>query len=461
MDARFHLPNHSPTPQRTRANLRRSLVDVSGYAVMVGVGEFYIPAFVLALSLGEIASGLVATLPPVLGAAAQLLTARGVRWLRSHKAWVLLTVGAQALSFLPLIAGAIIGAMPAWAVFLAASAYWSAGLAAGSAWSTLIATLVPRSIRAAWFGQRQRIYQLGTLAGFLLGGVILAAAAGGAADPDRSRLMLAFIILFSIAALARGMSWVLLKRHDEPQPMPRGHRPVAWHELWRRLHARGESGRDARLIAYMLLVSFAAHFAAPYITPYILGRLQSGYVPYAILIGTVMFVKVFTLAACGRFAARHGAHRLLLIGGFGMAPVGIMWTLSLWTGPFTYAWLIIVQLYSGVVWGCYELAVWLLLLDHLKEQERTSLVSWQLFFERCAIAVGSLAGGWVLHASDGPDGSPTVAAYALVFAISAVLRISTFPLLLIVARRPAAETPSPPAVRAAVSAIVVEEHAPQ
>lgn len=447
-------------PTATRANLRRSMIDVAGYALMVGVGEFYLPAFVLALALGEIASGLVATLPPVVGAAAQLLSARGVRWLRSHKAWVLIMVGCQALSFVPLIVGAVIGTMPAWAVFLAASAYWTAGLGAGSAWSTLIATLVPRPMRATWFGRRQRVYQLWTLAGFVLGGVILGASAGSAAtgDADRARVMWAFTGLFVLAALARGMSWVLLQRHDEPEPMPRGHRPVGWRELWKRLRARGDAARDVRLIAYMLAVSFAANFAAPYINPFVLSHMETGYVWYAVLIGTVMATKVVTLPACGRFAKRRGSTRLLVIGGIGMTPIGFMWMLS----P-SYGWLVGVQIYSGVVWGCYELAVWLLLLEHLKENERTSMVSWQLFFERCAIALGSLAGGWALHRADALGGRPPPEAYQVIFGVSTLLRLATLPLLWLVVARPRRDPAESAAVlRSPASAAVrLEERSPE
>jgi hypothetical protein len=52
---------------------------------MVGFGETYPPAFVLAVGLGEIMAGLIASVPLLAGGLMQLASPAGVRILGSHK----------------------------------------------------------------------------------------------------------------------------------------------------------------------------------------------------------------------------------------------------------------------------------------------------------------------------------------------------------------------------------------
>jgi len=75
-----------------RKNLRASVADGAAFSVMVGIGETYFPAFVLALGLGQLASGLVSSLPILLGAILQLVSPLCVKKLGSSRRWVLTCV---------------------------------------------------------------------------------------------------------------------------------------------------------------------------------------------------------------------------------------------------------------------------------------------------------------------------------------------------------------------------------
>src|SRR5262245_13162494 len=61
-----------------RKNLRNSVSDGASFSVMVGIGETYFPAFVLALGMGEIASGLIASIPLLMGAVLQMISPAAV-----------------------------------------------------------------------------------------------------------------------------------------------------------------------------------------------------------------------------------------------------------------------------------------------------------------------------------------------------------------------------------------------
>src|SRR4029453_11863348 len=124
-----------------RRNLRRIYSDAIAFSVMVGAGETYLAAFVLALGMGELATGLVASIPMLAGAFLQLISPAAVRKLGSHRRWVVLCAIAQASSFIPLTAAALYGRIHVAAVFAIAALYWGAGMATGPAWSTWAGTL--------------------------------------------------------------------------------------------------------------------------------------------------------------------------------------------------------------------------------------------------------------------------------------------------------------------------------
>src|SRR5260221_2970948 len=70
-----------------RKNLRNSVSDGAAFSVMVGIGETYFPAFVLALGMAEIAAGLVASIPLLVGAVQQMVSPAAVAWLGSKPRW--------------------------------------------------------------------------------------------------------------------------------------------------------------------------------------------------------------------------------------------------------------------------------------------------------------------------------------------------------------------------------------
>src|ERR1700728_585759 len=59
---------------RTRRDLQAMLGDGISFSLMVGMGETYLPAFVLALGMGQVASGLIGTIPLLVGAILQLVS---------------------------------------------------------------------------------------------------------------------------------------------------------------------------------------------------------------------------------------------------------------------------------------------------------------------------------------------------------------------------------------------------
>ncbi len=363
------------------------LGDGISFSLMVGMGETYLPAFVLALGMGQVASGLIGTIPLVIGAVLQLVSPWAVRRLGSHRRWVVACALCQAACFAPLCAAAWIGSIPIGALFAVAAVYWGSGLGTSPAWNTWVGTIVPLRLRARYFARRTRFSQLGTVAGFIIAGVSLQYGA------HAGRLLDVFGFVFLAAGLCRLVSAGFISSQSEPVPPGDDHRRVSLGEFIWRIHVSGEG----RVLVYLLTVQTAAQICGPYFTPYMLGPLGLSYAQYVALVATAFGAKVISLPAMGALAHRFGARRMLAWGGVAIIPLSSFWIVS---DNFYY--LMGVQLVAGLAWAAYELAMFLLFFETMPAEERTSLLTTYNLAHAAATATGSLVGGAILLHM-GPD----------------------------------------------------------
>ena len=385
-----------------RTDLRASCGDGAAFGGMVGVGETYLPAFVLAVGLGELTAGLVGSVPLLAGGVLQMISPSAVRLLRSHKRWVILCASVQTLTFVPLMVAALRGSISCAAILVIAAIYWAAGLAAGPAWNTWIGTIVPPAIRPRFFAIRARASQAMVFLGFLAGGIVLQLAA------TRGQVLLAFAGLFAAAALCRLISVAMLAWQSEPTPIPANMRQIPWRELMRHLAQRS----GGRLLVYLVAVQASVQIAGPFFAPFMFEKLQLSYGQFVALISVAFLVKMIALPAWGRLAHRVGASRLLWIGGIGITPLSAGWLVSQ-----HFAWLLVLQAAGGVVWAAYELAFFLLFFESIAQEERTSLLTLYNLINTIAWVIGALLGGALLLAY-----SASYNAYLLIFTISSVGR---------------------------------------
>jgi len=406
---RYLHQGHEMFRRRTVSNSRRDLramtTDGIFFSVMVGLGETYLPAFVLAVGLSPLAAGLITSLPLVAGAILQLLSPTMVRWFQSHRRWVVLCATIQAASFLPLGYAAFTGQISTAAVFLIAASYWAFGMSTGPAWNTWAETIVPKRVRARYFARRTRFTQAGVLFGFVAGGTALHVSKSYGVQLE------AFGVLFLIAALCRFVSARCLAGQSEPQPLAIGHRTVTVGELLARIH----HGGIERLLVYLVSVQFTVYLAAPFFNPFMLRHLKLSYAIYMLLIAVSFVAKMIALPALGNLAHRWGAQRLLWFGGIGIIPMSGLWLVST-----SIPWLILVQFAGGVAWAAYELGMFLIFFETIPRHERTSILTLYNVANAMAMAIGSLFSGALLSAMGDSPGS-----YLMLFGLSSVARLGT------------------------------------
>ncbi|MFO0868902.1 MAG: MFS transporter [Pirellulales bacterium] len=402
-------------PVPVRRNLRASLLDAGLFSVMVGLGETFFSAYVLALDGGEIAAGLIIALPLLAGACLQLLAPWIVRrWVR-HQNWVVATAVLQAISLLIMPLAQWAGSYAVAVAFAAATVYWGAGLSSGPAWNTWIEGIVPRRMRTRFFALRVRISQACILGGFVLGGFSLQFGQQSGATLQW------FTAIFLVSAGCRLASAWHLSRHRECPRRGVSERHVSWGQLVR----GGQTVSSRRLLIYLFAVQVAVYISGPYFAPFILSKLEISYRTYALLIGLTFVGKVLALPAWGRLAHYSSPRRLLWIGGVSIVPISGLWMVSQ-SLPF----LAVLQLAGGVTWAAYELAIVLLFFESIPREERTSVLTIYNFGNSLAQVVGALAGAWWLR-----EFGRSVDSYLWLFVASSVARATTTALL---ARIPAA-----------------------
>ncbi len=423
-----------------RKNLRNSVSDGAAFSVMVGIGETYFPAFVLAMGMGEIASGLIASIPLLVGAILQMISPAAVVRLGSNRRWVISCVALQAAGFLPLVIAAVLGKMPVAGVFAAVSLYWAAGLGAGPAWNTWMETVVPFRVRAPFFAMRTRLGQAGTLIGFLAGGAALQYG------KHSGNVLEAFAVIFAVAGACRCFSARFLSRQSETVAVHAEQQHVGFRELCTRI----KEGSSERLLLYFLAVQVAVQISGPYFSPFMLGQLKMSYLDYVGLLATSFVAKILMLPACGRFAAQFGARRLLWVGGIGIMPVAGMWLYA-----HTFLQLVALQFVAGAVWAAYELAMFLLFFETCRREERTSIMTMFNLANAVALVIGALIGGGVLKVL-----GQSREAYLVLFGLSSFARAATLVFLKLAPQLgevgPALDTPclQPATVPTPVTAMV-------
>lgn len=444
-----------PRRKTLRRNLKAMNADGFSFSVMVGIAETYVPAFVLARGLGELNAALIATVPVLLGSILQLLAPMALQRLKSYRRFVVTTASIQASSMLILMFMALMPHVPAWAVFVPATLYWAAGLSTGPAWNTWVEYLVPQKIRSGFFARRSRMCHVGVLLGLISGGLFLRWSVA------HEMTVAVFAVLFGIGAIGRfvsagmlarqtehattgGVSYfprdtateqndILAEEEDAPRIVSAKERFAAVIQTIR------QPGSAGRLVLFLMAVQTAVHVSGPYFNPYMLRILKLSWMEYMGLLSLGFIGKMISLPWAGRFANRFGPDRLLWVGSIGIVPVSAMWFFSQ-----NIFWLAGIQIVSGLVWGCYELAMLLQFFRQIPGERRVAVLTLYNLGNSAAMVLGTVIGGVILNAlGRGMD------AYLALFVVSGCMRF--FALLAMPDRQTAVHT-----TRDAVSKWIVQ-----
>ena len=383
---------------------------------MLGSGETYLGPFGIFLKATTLQVGLLATLPPLLGAVMQWASALAMDGFRSRRAFIMKGATAQSLlwipiSLIPFVLGS--GDLSIWALIGLVTLYHAANGAMVPVWNSLIGDLVPAEIRGRFFGNRNRLTGMSTFLFLLIAGGILHVFA------EANIPATGFLIIFLVAFLARLNSARWLARYDDPQFKLLPEQVFTFRQFIR----RSPHSNFAKFVFFVAAINFGVSFCGPYFALYMLRDLHLSYLEFTSVTGAAIISQFLTFRYWGGLSDRFGNKKILNLCGWGVAIIPVLWLFDA-----HIAYLIIIQTYAGFVWAGFSLAAANFIFDAVTPPKRARCVAYQGLVNGVFVFLGSLAGGFVAgrlpHSiSLGPWTWTPVSALPMIFFIASLIRI--------------------------------------
>jgi MFS family permease len=395
------------------------------YAGMVGCAETWFVADSIRLGASALEQGLTIGLPLFVGALGPLLV---LRWLARGASRKRLTVGfvaAQALTMVAMAAADLSGRQTPARVILGACLYQVCGQGSSPGWASWFGDLVAENMRGAYFARRTKAVQFAIALSMVGAGFALQLfeprtfLAGGTTAwwPEHAAAGRGFAIIFGAAALSRFSSALLLSLSPEPPFSGMATRTKVAQFL------KTTRGSNAwRLVAGSGAFYLCVYLASPFFVPFMVEELRFSYLWLMAALSIQVLLKALLQSRFGRAIDRHGPRAVWIVAAFAcataMAP--FIWARALpqsGTGgvPWGGLWVLSSQTCSGIAWGCFEIALFVLILETTFRATRPHAVAAQSILNGFGQLAGSLMGGLFLALSS--------RAFRWLFVVSLVARI--------------------------------------
>ena len=367
---------------KTTPSLRASINDGVSHAVMMGCGETYLGPFGIFLQATTLQVGLLASLPQLFGAIMQWAGASNLD--RFHRRRKVIKYGAstQALTLIPIALLPLFPVKGTLAISILLGlimVYQGANGAVVPAWNSLIGDLVPVDIRGRFFGHRNRLTGMSTFISLVLAGILLHIfeRAGTPAS--------GFTVIFLMAFLARLNSVRWLSKYDDPEF------EVASDQVFtfRQFLKRSPRSNFAKFVFFIGAINLSVAFSAPYFSLYMLRDLRFSYVEFTMVVAVATITQFLTFRYWGGLSDRFGNKKILNVCGWGVAVVPMLWLIS-----SNILYLMIVQVYAGLVWAGFILASSNFLFDAVTPPKRARCVAYQGLINGLFVFTGSVVGGY-------------------------------------------------------------------
>lgn len=378
---------------------------------MVGLGETYLVAYALSLGISEVGASFLSTMPVIVGAFLQFALSYLTQKSKNPQRWLYFCCAGQALSLLVLaFVGIFTSATsePPSTILLGfiISIYWGLGFTAGPVWNLLIVKIVKPESLKLFFYRRNALNQIAALVSLVLASLIL-----GRINTEQSQAVGLLSFMLILASIARFISMATFFWHPFPKNEP----------LFERTNKEKFSVWVKKKYIYTALIivlstNFAVHISAPFLSPYILKQLKFDLIDYSVLIGCGYLFRVISGYIFNGLVEKSGVRLLLIIGSISVIPIPFLWMQT-----DSFFWLVVIQLASGIAWGCHELGMTLVIIEKVPFNMRSRLLTWS----NLVIAFGMICG--VLFAAQFFSSEEIkLENYETIFNLSTLFRIIPF-----------------------------------
>lgn len=403
--------------EKNRITRKLSIKEGSAASVMGGVGDSYIVPFALALNASNVQIGLISSLAGLFGPLSQIF---GSRLIEKHhrKTIISKTIFLQASMWIAFILlgllylSGIISKGVASLFILTYVVYVIVGSMGGPAWFSMMGDITSERGRGKYFSKRNRIHGTISLTATILAALWLDLT------KSWSLIIFGFLVLFSVASIARYISYYYFRKHYVPEiKLEKGYHFSFW-----KFARRAPFNNFGRFVIYIALMNFTFNLAGPFFAVYLLSGLGLNYLWFTLIVVSAGFFSVLFVPMWGRFADKYGNRELMKITGLMSVMIPILWTLS----PNPIYLILVPQLVAGLSLSGFGLSSSNFIFDAVTAQKRAIIVAYNGMFSGIAIFVGAGLGGLFSQYVE----VPFMSTLFLLFILSGLLRLLVFAIMI-------------------------------
>ena len=365
---------------KIKKSIRYSTLDGIFASIMLGLSENFITPYALAMKATVSQIGVLASLPNLIGNISQLATAAVVDRLGSRMALIKPCVLLHAFMWIPIILAPYMipqNTVACLIAFVAVYAFLSNFDL--PAWSSLMADHVPEGKRGSFFGWRNRFL------GFINFGTAL--LAGLTLNFFRGSPLLGFTIIFSVAFIARLISWNFLRKMYEPPLVIKDEHRFTFAQFVRRMKV----SNFGRFVIFASCMSFSVNIVSPFFSVYMLNDLRFDYLSYTVITLAATLTSLSATRIWGVHADSVGTRRVLRLTSAFVPIVPLLWVLS-----HNKIYLVMIQVFAGFFWSGFNLCVANFIFDAVTPEKRTRCIAYFNAINGSAVCLGALLGGFLV-----------------------------------------------------------------
>jgi len=360
-----------------------SIIDGAFATIKNSLGNSYIVPFAVAINASNSLIAMLSSVPGLLGPLSQLF---GPRLMKKHsrKKIVSKIVLIEILMWIPLILltflfykGIITSAIPLLLLIFFSTKVAIANIAS-PVWFSWIGDLVDEKNRGRWFAKRTYIHSIVAL--------VFTISAAFFLDYFKKNdwTILGFMILFTLAMIARFISRIYLNKHYEPKLELKER---DYFSFWQFLK-KAPSNNFGKFAIFKALIGFSAMIASPFFAVYMLRNLGFSYVSFISVILSITLFSILTIRIWGKFADKYGNYQVMKITSILISIFPVLWLVS--DSPIFL--IFVPQLLAGVGWAGFNLAAGNFVFDSVRPEKRGIAVSYYNLLHGIGIFLGASLG---------------------------------------------------------------------
>ncbi len=393
--------------------MKLSIKEGSFASIMIGIGDFYMIPYALALGLNNLQIGLLKSFSGLLPPVSQLYGSKLMEKY-SRKRIILTFVSLQAMMWLPIIflsllflKSILIPLLP-YLLIIFYTLYGIFGAIATPAWFSLMGAIVPEKIRGRYFGKRNKIVGIVALISSLVTAFLLDFF------KTKGMVLLGFSVLFLIASIARFISAYYFRKHYNPRFRQKKRFYFSFFQFVSDVKKRN----FPKFSLFVSCMHLSVMIAGPFFSVYMLKELHFSYMTFMIVNASSSLAGLLIVPLWGIFSDKYGRKETMLICSVFISMMPFLWLFS--RSPY---YLILPSIIGGVGWAGFNLAVFNFVYDAVTPEKRALCISYHNILSGIGIFIGSSLGGLILQ--NLPSLNLKLKKFLIIFLISSFMRMLT------------------------------------